>query len=115
MKKMINLILNKKFNIITNANPRTFPKGLTCEIAEAKIFKIDQKKLLKTDKEHIFNYFYRNNNYKIHNLKSKFHKKFINTSFCLDTKKDLKKIKNILSKFSKIKKTITANNLFKFS
>lgn len=115
MKRMINLMLKKKLDIVTNANPRTYPKGLTCEIAKAKIFKINQKKLNKTDKEHIFNYFYRSQNYKIYNLKSKFDKKFIDKDFCLDSYKDIKKIRDIFLKFSKIKKKITANNLFKFS
>ena len=60
MKKVINLILKKNFDIITNVNPRTYPKGLTCEVAKTIIFKnFNQKNILKSDKEHIFNYFYR--------------------------------------------------------
>lgn len=60
MKKMIKLFFLKKVDIATNAFPRTYPKGLTCEIAKANIFKkVNVKSLSKTEKEHIFNYFYK--------------------------------------------------------
>ncbi len=115
MIKMVRLILKKNLDIVTNANPRTFPKGLTCEVAKTKIFKIDQKKLSKIEKEHIFNYFYKNNKYKIHNLNSNYNKKFLKKNFCIDNKKDIKIIKKIFLKFSKIKKEITTDHLYKFN
>ena len=115
MIKMVRLILIKNFDIVTNTNPRTFPKGLTCEVAKTKIFKIDQKKLSKIDKEHIFNYFYKNNKYKIYNFYSKYNKTFLKNNFCIDYKKDIKIIKKIFSKFSKIKKEITSDHLYKFN
>lgn len=115
MIKMVRLILKKNFDIVTNTNPRTFPKGLTCEVAKTKIFKIDQKKLSKIDKEHIFNYFYKNNKYKIYNFYSKYNKTFLKNNFCIDYKKDIKIIKKIFSKFSKIKKEITSDHLYKFN
>ena len=114
MIQMIRLIVKKKLDIVTNSNPRTYPKGLTCEVAKTNIFKINQKKLNTSDKEHIFNYFYKNKNFKIYNITDKFSKKFLNTNFCLDSKKDLKKIRNILSKFSKMKKEITTDLLYEF-
>ncbi len=114
MEKMIKIITSKNFDIVTNAFPRTFPKGLTCEVAKSSIFeKTNQNKLLKKDKEHIFNYFYRNKIYKIHNIKSKFDTKFIKKNFCIDTKKDIKKIRNILSYFDKLKKNVSTNNIYK--
>ncbi len=115
MIEMVSLIIKKDLDIVTNANPRTFPKGLTCEVAKTKIFNVDQKKLRKTDKEHIFNYFYRKDKYRIYNLKGKFNKKFLKKNFCIDVKKDIKNIRNIFYKFSKIKKEITINHLFKFN
>ena len=115
MIKMIKLIINKDYDIITNVYPRTFPKGLTCEVAKTNIFKnINQKYLLKKDKEHIFGYYYRNKTYKIHNIKSKFNRSFINKNFCIDTQKDLKKIKNIFFKLEKLKKKINTTNIYKF-
>ena len=99
MKKMIKIIIFKNYDIVTNVYPRTYPKGLTCEVAKTNIFKkIDLKDLKIQDKEHIFNYFYRNKNYKIHNVKSKYNKKFLNKNFCIDNQKDLIKIQNILNK-----------------
>ena len=116
MKKMIKLIVSDKFDIVTNANPRTYPKGLTCEVARSEIFKqINIKKLSKKDKEHIFAYFYKNNKYKIYNLKSKFDKNFLNKNFCLDTKKDVYKLKKIFEKFSQKNVKINTNNLYKLS
>jgi len=114
MKKMIDLILFKNYDIVTNVNPRTYPKGLTCEVAKTKIFQnINNKKLSLNQKEHIFNYFYKKKSYKICNISNKFSKKFLAENFCIDKKTDIKRIKNILSKFSKIKKNITSENLFK--
>ena len=101
MKKMVKLIFLKKVDIVTNVNPRTFPKGLTCEVAKTSIFKkIKQKELSQIEKEHIFNYFYNKKKYKILNVKSKFDKNFIIKNFNLDKKKDRKKIKKIFLKFS---------------
>ena len=46
MKRMIKLIVSDRYDIITNANPRTYPKGLTCEVARSKIFdQVNSKKL----------------------------------------------------------------------
>ena len=63
MKKMIKLIFLKKVDIVTNVNPRTYPKGLTCEVSKTNIFKkINEDKLSQMEKEHIFNYFYKKRN-----------------------------------------------------
>ena len=102
-----------KFDILTNVFPRSYPKGLTCELISCNIFneKI-RKKLKKKEKEHIINFFYKNNsNYKIKNFKSKikWNKKI---KLSLDTQKDFEKVKkiygfynnNYLIKSSKVKK-----------
>ena len=116
MKKMVKLIFLKKVDIVTNVTPRTFPKGLTCEVAKTSIFKkIKEKELSQIEKEHIFNYFYNKKKYKIFNVKSKFDKNFISKNFSLDKKKDRKKIKKIFLKFSEENKIINTNNLYKFS
>ena len=116
MKKMIKLIFLKKVDIVTNVNPRTYPKGLTCEVSKTNIFKkINEDKLSLMEKEHIFNYFYKKKKYRIFNLKSKFNKNFLNKNFSLDKRKDVNEIKKIFLKFSKINKKINTNNLYKLS
>jgi len=113
MKRMIKRLISSKYDIITNANPRTYPKGLTCEVANSKLFKqINPKKLSQNDREHIFDYFYRSKKYNIYNLKSNFKKKFIDESFCIDNKNDIKKIKKIFHLIKK-KNIISAKTLEK--
>lgn len=100
MDKMIKKFNENKYDIITNQFIRTYPKGLGCEIASTKIFKeVNLFKLNKLDKEHIFNFFYKNyKNYKIFNYRLRKNKKNVNWS--LDNKKDLIRIKKIYNKFS---------------
>ena len=112
MKRMIKLIVSDRYDIITNANPRTYPKGLTCEVAKSKIFdQVNSKKLSKKNKEHIFNYFYKSKKYNIYNFKSNLKKKFINENLCIDTKKDILKIKKIYTLIKKKGKNINSKNL----
>ena len=98
MDKMIEKFLNSKFDIISNQYPRTYPKGLACEVARTDIFfKIKTSKLSENYKEHIFNYFYKNGkNYKIYNFYLK--KKYVNIKnkdFSINNIKDLLKVNNI--------------------
>ena len=37
MDKMINIMLRNDYDIVTNVFPRSYPKGLTCEVAKSKI------------------------------------------------------------------------------
>ena len=107
-------MFQKEVDIVTNAYPRTYPKGLTCEVARANIFrKTKQSVLSKDEKEHIFDYFYKKKKYKIYNLKSNFNKNFLNKNFSIDKKKDIKKIKKIFIKFTKMNKIINTSNLYK--
>ena len=116
MIRMIKLILLKNYDIVTNVHPRTYPKGLTCEVAKTNIFeKINLKDLTLNDKEHIFNYFYRNKNFKIYNIRKKFKKKFLSKNFCIDTKNDVKKIREILVNFDNSKKEVNTENLLRYS
>ena len=52
MDRMIKKFKNSKFDIITNQYPRTYPKGLACEVAKTKIFLkflvINYQKILKS-------------------------------------------------------------------
>lgn len=104
MDKMIKKFKEKKHDIVTNQFPRTYPKGLACEIANINIFKnLDKSRILKLDKEHIFNFFYRNNkNYRIFNFSLKRRKTTKATKeidWSLNNKKDLLKIRQIYNSY----------------
>ena len=115
MNKMINLILTNKYDIVTNSYPRTFPKGLTCEVVKASIFyNVKLKNLSKNYKEHILNYFYTNENYKIYKFKTKLKKRFISKNLALDKKSDVKKFQKILSHLEKKKKLMNTLNIQKY-
>ena len=98
-----------KFDIVTNTFPKTFPKGLTCEIIDLNAFsKINSKKFKDTDREHILNYFYRNfKDYKIKNFCSRLDKKFYNMNLAIDNKKDFLRTKLIFNQ-KKFNPLITA-------
>ena len=119
MRSMMNFYCSNNYHIVTNQLSRSYPKGLSCEIASTNIFNnLDLNKLNKNDKEHIFNYFYRNkNNYKIFNYKDSFYKKKKNLNLSLDTKKDYIMVKKIYEsdKFEKIINMKTKKIIKKFS
>ena len=65
------------------------------------------KKLSKSEKEHIFNYFYKNSyKYKILNYKDKFYKKVRRINLSVDSYKDFSKLEKIYQKIGS-KKFIT--------
>ena len=108
-KKMKTEFNTGKFDIVTNTFPKTFPKGLTCEIIDLNAFsKINSKKFKDTDREHILNYFYRNfKDYKIKNFCSRLDKKFYNMNLAIDNKKDFLRTKLIFNQ-KKFNPLITA-------
>ena len=58
--RMINLIIKRKnIDIISNCTG-DYPKGLACEIASKIFFNNINRIKTKGDKEHIFNFFYKN-------------------------------------------------------
>ena len=97
MQSMISFYLSNNYDIVTNQLPKICPKGLACEIASTKIFeKVNLKNLSKNEKEHIFNYFYKNkNNYKIFNYKDNFYNKKKKLNLSIDTKRDYTIVKKI--------------------
>lgn len=102
MDDMIHKIIKSNFDIVTNQFPRTYPKGLACEVAKSNIFNTTNHKKTKfTEKEHIFNFFYRDHkkfkifNFKLNNLK----KLNLDSDYSINNKLDLIKIKNIYKKY----------------
>jgi len=86
----------KKYDIITNVFPRTFPQGQSVEVIKTSIIKKYSKNFSKLDKEHVTKYFYDNSNkFLIKNFTFNGKNKIMKLS--VDTKKDLK---DILKKFN---------------
>lgn len=99
---LVKYIKSNKFDIITNVNPRTFPKGQSIEIVRSQTYKDNFKKFkTKSHFEHVTNFFYKfKRNFKIKNVKT--YKNFSKISLAIDTKKDLLKIRKILKISKKI-------------
>jgi spore coat polysaccharide biosynthesis protein SpsF len=89
----------KKYDLVTNVFPRTFPQGQSVEIIKTSLIKNNIKKFTKQDKEHVTKYFYDNSKkFNIKNFIYMGNKK--KKKLSIDTKKDLK---NILSTINKKK------------
>ena len=61
--KLINKCVLKfftgKYDIVTNVHPRTFPKGQSIEIINTSIFAKELKNIIKFNKEHFTQIFYK--------------------------------------------------------
>ena len=82
---------NKKYDLVTNIFPRSFPKGQSVEIVRTDILKKNIHKMSKLEKEHVTKYFYKySKNFYIKNFRNKLKTRFI--KLAVDNKKDLEKI-----------------------
>ena len=82
---------NKKYDLVTNIFPRSFPKGQSVEIVRTDILKKNIHKMSKLEKEHVTKYFYKySKNFYIKNFRNKLKTRFI--KLAVDNKKDLAKI-----------------------
>lgn len=103
ISRMISLILKRKnIDIVSNCTG-TYPRGLACEIARSRIF-FDNFNLIKSKnyKEHIFNFFYKNEKkFKILKISDKLYHRHRNINLSIDKKEDLKKIIKIFKFFKK--------------
>lgn len=89
--KIIHLSKKKKFDIVTNVFPRSFPSGQSIEIIRSELFLKNIKYFNNKDKEHITKYFYRNyKKFKIINLKS--NTNLSNYKMSIDTLEDYNKL-----------------------
>lgn len=90
--------INKNFpsyDLITNLYPRTFPKGQSVEIIKTSILEKNIKLMNKSEREHVTKFFYTDKiKIKIKNFKRFKNFKFKN--YCIDNKRDIKKIKKIM-------------------
>ena len=95
INKMITSCNFDKYDIITNVFPRTFPKGQSIEIVKSIFFLKNYCKFKKKkDFEHVTIYFYtKKKNFKIFNYKSR--KNLSEINLCVDTYKDLIKLRKL--------------------
>ena len=105
--KLIDEVISKsykklnKFDLVTNAFPRTFPKGQSIEIINTNKLKSILKKINKSEKENVTEHFYKNSKkFNIMNIKSK--SDFSHIKITVDYKKDLNLIKKIDKRFNNI-------------
>mgnify|MGYP001501002064 FL=1 len=89
ISKCIKSYRSKKFDIVTNLYPRSYPKGQSVEVIKSKLFEKVYRKIEKKICEDQFtDYFYKNSKkFKIFNIKNKYN--YSNVSLAIDTKKDL--------------------------
>lgn len=101
IKKMLRFYETKKFDLVTNVFPRSFPKGLSVEIFKVQILKkMLTYKISAPHKEHMFTYAYSNySKFKIHNYKSP--KNYSKLNLSIDTLNDFIKVKKLLKKSKK--------------
>jgi spore coat polysaccharide biosynthesis protein SpsF len=108
--KAITLFNSKRYDIVTNVFPRTFPKGFSVEVINSKIildFLIRVKK--KKHQEHLTSFFYDNyKKFKIKNFYNRINYSSINLS--IDNLSDFTRVKNII-KFCKNKNSSLSNAL----
>ena len=95
------------YDLVTNVFPRTFPTGMSVELINTSIFIKESKKIKKKiDREHITQYFYKNNKkFKIFNIENKRSLKN-NLKLSLDKPTDLKKIEKWYLAQSKVDKKL---------
>ena len=99
LDKLINIYSTKKYDLVTNKFPRSFPIGQTIEIINAKTY-LDSIYLInsKEEREHVTLHLYKNSKlFKIKNVKNK--NNYSKTNHAIDT----------ISQFIRFKKFIENN------
>jgi spore coat polysaccharide biosynthesis protein SpsF len=97
MQKMMNYCARTEVDLVTNVFPRTFPKGMSVEMLNAKSFAaIDSANLTQEEQEHLTQVYYNHSDrFKIINLESG-NPALANESFVLDTIEDLRRLEKLL-------------------
>ncbi len=77
---------NKRYDLVTNTFPRSFPKGQSVEIIRTSLLKKHISKMSKIEKEHVTKYFYKySKNFYIKNFRNKLKTRLI--KLAVDNKK----------------------------
>lgn len=110
--KMINIMINKKKDYVTNASPPSFPDGLDVEIFNFKSLKNAYMSTKdKYDQEHVTPFLRKSGKFDTFNFSNE--DDLSSFRLTVDEKKDLEIIRNIYSYF-KLKKKFGLNEIKKF-
>lgn len=98
LKAMMSYIDNS-LDLITNVQKRTFPRGHSAELLNARTFKkIDPKRLSADDREHVTRFYYSHaDEFRILNLEN-MDADYAKTNFVVDTLDDLRRVEEMESK-----------------
>jgi spore coat polysaccharide biosynthesis protein SpsF len=98
INRAITLFENTDCDLLSNTNPRTFPKGQSVEIIKKTIFNTSYQNFNISDKEHVTKYFYKNSStYRIAS--------FISDQKCSDVKLSIDEKDDYINIYNIIKKT----------
>jgi len=89
---------SQKYDLVTNVYPRSFPKGISCEVLNASVFTNTFLNISDPDDlEHVTKYFYNHKQlFKIKNISAR--EDYSNINFSCDTIDDYLRIEKILKK-----------------
>jgi spore coat polysaccharide biosynthesis protein SpsF len=101
----IRKFLAGKYDLVTNVQKRTFPKGQSVEVLHADTFKKVAKMLQSPyDQEHVTSYYYRNPaRFRIHNIESE--NKCGHLQLSVDTMEDYLRMTDLLSRVDPVNTT----------
>ena len=96
IKKGLKKFKTRKYDLVTNVFPRSYPAGMSVEIIKTQTLQKISKRIKKrSHKEHITPYIYENyKDFRIYNIKNR--KNYSNIHLAVDTKKDFLKIKKVI-------------------
>ncbi|PIU55548.1 MAG: acylneuraminate cytidylyltransferase [Deltaproteobacteria bacterium CG07_land_8_20_14_0_80_38_7] len=113
--QIVDLVIEKHLKLnadyTSNTLKRTFPRGLGVEVFNFKVLKKAQKEAKEDyQREHVTPYIYKNPEiFKIQNIKAERRLRYLEIRLTVDTKKDLRLIREIYKRLYKPKKQVITN------
>ena len=101
VSKAVEIFKTGGYDIVTNVQKRTFPKGQSVEVIRSSTFNTVYPLMTNTlQKEHVTSYFYQNKSqFSIYNFESR--KDYGNIQLSIDTKDDMNLIEKLVGSMSK--------------
>jgi spore coat polysaccharide biosynthesis protein SpsF len=102
MRTALGIFQRTRADLVTNVHPRSFPKGRSVELADAKTFlKLNSQTLSADEQEHVFLHYYQNNSrYRIENFRNP-QGDDSKLNLCVDTNEDFQQAQRFLHNHSK--------------
>lgn len=96
MRRAMELYDQEEVDLVTNLQPRTFPKGRSVELARASTFlALESRYLQDRQREHVFTIYYENpTRFRIRNFESD--RDFSAVNLCIDSPEDLARAESFL-------------------